>query len=158
MKKHLLIRALFVALLAAVALIPSQAVLADSGCTAFLAGKTRLAFGQSYHVQLTVHRETVPLVSYSEGWLAPNGDGSFYGYGDQLFSDRLAVSQPFNVNAADRLDWYLSPSGTLRIHYHPWEFETTWDLSCTTGTLLTKYVSGFGLVTLTFRDRFSPNY
>ncbi len=102
-----------------------------------------------------MHREDVAFVSYSDGFLSPNGDG-FTGSGNQLFSDRSADTQPFDVNAADNLNWSLSRTGALRIHYHPWEFETTWEMSCNTGSVITKYVAGFGIVTLTFRELLTP--
>jgi hypothetical protein len=128
---------------------------ADATCTGVLADKLAKAraSGQAYAVQLTMHRENVKLVSYSEGFLSPNADGSFGGGANQLFSDRLAAQQPFNVNAADYLDLRLSGSGVLAIHYVNWNFDTTWDLSCK-GGVLTSYIANFGVVTLTFRDQF----
>src|SRR6266702_3237707 len=132
---------------------------ADGTCTAFLAAKLREAQtkNQVYKIELFMHREDTKLVTYSAGFLGPNTqDGSFAGRANQLFSDRQAGPQPFNINAADQLDLQLSATGVLHIHYKPWNFDTTWDLSCS-GSILTKYLPGFGVVTLTFRDLFAPN-
>ncbi len=140
------------------ALAAAPSAKADGTCTAFLAAKLKeaQAKNQFYNVQLTIHREDIKSLTYSTGSLAPNAqDGSFVGHANQLFSDRRAISQPFNINAADQLDLRLSASGVLSIHYKPWNFDTTWDLSCT-GSMLTKYLPGFGVVTLTFRDLFTP--
>src|SRR6266850_4112568 len=99
---------------------------ADASCTTFLATKAAQAKGQWYHIELTMHREDVKLVSYSYGFLAVNADGSFTGRSNQLFSDRLAAQQPFNIMAADNLDLKLSQTGVLGIPYSPWNFNTTW--------------------------------
>ena len=88
-----------------------------------------------------MHRENINDVTYSFGVLRPNpiGDGSFIGGANQLFSDRggtigeqayVHLGRPFNINAADQLGLRLSPTGVLQIHYSPWNFDTTWDLSC----------------------------
>ena len=128
----------------------------DGSCTGLLATKAQQApKGQWYSVELTMHREGVKLVSYSTGFLAPNPDGSFTGRANQLFSDRTVGEQVFNAGAADQLDLQLSRTGLLRIHYSPWNFDTSWDLSCK-GSMLTTYLPGFGIVTLTFRDLFTP--
>jgi hypothetical protein len=130
---------------------------ADGTCTAFLAAEFReaQAKNQVYKIELFMHREDSKLVTYSAGFLGPNAnDGGFTGRANQLFSDRQVGNQPFNINAADQLDLRLSASGVLSIHYKPWNFDTTWDLSCT-GSMLTKYLPGFGVVTLTFRDLFA---
>jgi hypothetical protein len=128
---------------------------ADPSCSALLARKATQANGQWYNIELTMHRENLKLVSYSAGFLAAMADGSFSGHSNQLFSDRLTGQQPFNLNAVDNLDLHLSQTGLLRIHYSPWNFDTSWDLSCK-GSMLTTYVPGFGIVTLTFRDLFAP--
>ncbi len=130
---------------------------ADGTCTAFLAAKFKeaQAKNQFYNIQLSIHREDIKFVTYSAGALAPNQDGGFTGRANQLFSDRQAISQPFNINAADQLDLRLSATGVLRVHYNPWNVDTTWDLSCS-GSMLTKYLPGFGVVTLTLRDLFTP--
>src|SRR6266481_346008 len=144
-------------LLFAVATGPSAR--ADGTCTAFLAAKVKDVQNtkQSYKIELFIHREDTKLVTYSAGFLGPNAqDGSFTGRANQLFSDRQAGTQPFNINTADQLDLRLSASGVLSIHYKPWNFDTTWDLSCS-GSMLSRYVPGFGVVTLTFRDVFAPN-
>src|SRR6266581_2613540 len=144
-------------LLFAVATGPSAR--ADGTCTAFLGAKVKDVQNtkQSYKIELFIHREDTKLVTYSAGFLGPNTqDGSFAGRANQLFSDRQAGPQPFNINAADQLDLQLSATGVLHIHYKPWNFDTTWDLSCS-GSILTKYLPGFGVVTLTFRDLFAPN-
>lgn len=134
-----------------------QIALADNTCNALIASNWNQANTNSqwYNVELTIHREDVKLVEYSSGWLAPNADGSFSGGSNQLFTDRLAGNQPFDINQADWLDLGLSPSGSLTINYHPWNFSTTWDLSCQ-GSMLSTYLPGFGRVTLTFRDLFYP--
>lgn len=142
-------------LLFAVAAAPSAR--ADGTCTAFLASKLKeaQAKNQFYKIDLLMHREDSKLVSYSAGFLGPNAKAeSFIGRANQLFSDRQAGTQPFNINAADQLDLRLSASGVLSIHYKPWNFNTTWDLTCS-GSMLSKYVPGFGVVTLTFRDLFA---
>jgi hypothetical protein len=128
----------------------------DPSCTALLAARNKQAGrGQAYNIELTMHRESAKLVTYSSGFLSPNADGSFAGASNQLFSDRFAGGQPFSMNAADQLNLNLSPTGLLRIHYSPWNFDTSWDLSCR-GSMLTAYLPGFGIVTLTFRDLFFP--
>jgi len=145
-------------LLFAVAAAPSARA-EDGTCTAFLAAKLREAQikNQVYKIELFIHREDVKLVTYSAGFLGPIAkDGGFSGRANQLFSDRQAGSQPFNINAADQLDLQLSSTGLLRIHYKPWNFDTAWDLSCS-GSMLTKYLPGVGVVSLTFRDLFAPN-
>jgi hypothetical protein len=137
----------------------SQAALADGSCTTLLASKAQeaKANGRWYTTQLTMHRENTKFVSYSEGFLAPNADGSFSGRSNQLFSDRVATSaQPFNIGQADQLDPVrLSSAGLLDIHYNPDNFNTSWDLSCK-GSVFFTYIPNFGVVTLTFRDLFTP--
>jgi len=136
----------------------SRSATSDGTCTALLASKLReaQAKNQFYNIELSIHREDTKFVSYSAGFLAPNApDGGFTGRANQLFSDRQAISQPFNTKAADQLDLRLSAIGVLRIHYQPWNFDTTWDLSCS-GSMVTKYLPGVGVVTLTFRDLFTP--
>jgi hypothetical protein len=140
------------------ALAAASSARADSTCTTFLAAKLReaQAKNQWYNIELSMHREDIKFVSYSAGFLSPNhGDRGFTGRANQLFSNRQAISQPFNINAADQLDLRLSATGVLSIHYNPWNFDTTWDLSCS-GSVMTKHLPGFGVVTLTFRDLFSP--
>jgi hypothetical protein len=140
------------------AVLATLSARADPTCTAFLAAKLTEAQtkGQWYNIELSMHREDTKFVSYSAGSLAPNAqDGSFTGHANQLFSDRLAGSQPFNISAADQLDLRLSASGVLSIHYEPWHFDTTWDMPCR-GSMLTNYLPGFGVVTLTFHDLFTP--
>src|SRR5690242_16783320 len=89
-------------LLFAVAVAPPAR--ADGTCTAFLASKLKeaQAKNQFYEIELFMHREDAKLVTYSAGSLAPNQDGSFSGHANQLFSDRQAGTQPFNINAADQ--------------------------------------------------------
>jgi hypothetical protein len=130
---------------------------ADDSCAGYLASKVKQAqkAGQWFTVELTMHREDAKLVTYSIGSLSPNSDGSFSGRANQLFSDRKPAPQPFSSNAADQLDLRLSPTGQLQIHYNPWNFDTSWDLSCK-GSMLTTYVPNFGIVTLTFRELFFP--
>jgi hypothetical protein len=140
------------------ALAAASSARADSTCSAFLAGKLReaQAKNQWYNIELSIVREDTKFVSYSAGSLSPNhGDGGFTGRANQLFSNRQAISQPFNINAADQLDLRVSATGVLGIHYKPWNFDTSWDLSCS-GSVMTKYLPGFGVVTLTFRDLFFP--
>jgi hypothetical protein len=36
----------------------------------------------------------------------------------------------------------MSPKGSRRIHQYPWEFETTWELSCSTGSVMVNYLPG----------------
>ncbi len=128
---------------------------ADSSCVNPLAKKwASLAADESYGIEITMHRET-KYVSFSDGWLTAAPNGGFTGKSNQLFSDRLAGSQPFNINAADNLDLKLSSTGMLSIHYRPWNFDTSWDLSCK-GSLLTAYVPTIGVITLTFRDKRPP--
>ncbi len=129
-----------------------QAARADSSCTALLTNKKLQASpNQTYAIEMTMHREDVSFVSYSSGYLTPNSDGSFGGRSNQLFSDRTAGQQPFNINSADQLYLKLSPTGLLTIHYEPWNFDTTWDMSCK-GSMLTTYIPNVGVVTLTFRN------
>jgi hypothetical protein len=136
-------------------LAAGQAAWADSSCAGFLAGKTSAVTPPwgGYNIELTLHREDVKWVSYSKGTLSPNGDGSFSGSANQLFSDRFASSQPFDNSQADQLSLRLSPTGFLSAHSITWNFDTGWDLSCH-GSTLTTYVPSFGVLTLTFRDVF----
>jgi hypothetical protein len=133
----------------------SQPALADDSCAPLIAWLTQQLPSSAYfyYVQYTMHREDVPLITHSDGIMSPDGSGGFGGGGDQLFSDRTAENgQPFDINQADHLDWALSPNGRLWIHYHPWEFETTWDMTCHTGRVLSTYVPGFGVFSLSFRE------
>jgi hypothetical protein len=141
------------------ALLGGQAAWADGTCMQFLAGKAAQAKAKNpwWSIEISMHRENTTFVSYSAGRLVPNPDGSFRGNSNQLFSDRNAGQQPFNINAADQLDLRLSPTALLSIHYNPWNFNTSWDLSCK-GSMLTTYVPNYGIVTLTFRDLISPLY
>ena len=127
---------------------------ADASCSALIAGKldylTR--HGGSFAVEMTMHRENIAAVSYSSGSLwRDSRTGHLIGGSNQLFSDRRSGAQPFNVNAGDRLELDLSPDGLLHIYYATWRFETDWDMSCQ-GPVVTKYLPGFGVVTLTFRN------
>lgn len=145
----------------AVAVLGSRPALADDSCTAFLADKYNQAQaqGQWWHIQMTMHREDVPLVTFSDGFLSPNtNDTGLSGRSNQLFSDRFAQggTQPFDINSSDFLDLYMSSTALFRIHYHPWEFETTWDFSCKTGSVMVSYQPGFGLITVTFRELVTP--
>src|SRR5260370_4224640 len=92
---------------------------ADGTCTAFLATKLKeaQAKNQIYNIEVFIHREDAKLVTYSAGSLAPNQDGSFSGHANQLFSDRLAGSQPFNISAGDQLDLRVCATVVLRIRY-----------------------------------------
>lgn len=157
MRKYLL----QISLLGGVAMLCSHSVWANDSCTAFLADKydQAQAQGQWWHIQMTIHREDVPLVTYSDGFLSPNTDDTgLSGRSNQLFSDRFPQggTQPFDLNSSDFLDLYMSSTALFRIHYHPWEFETTWDFSCNTGSVMVSYQPGFGLITVTFRELFTP--
>jgi hypothetical protein len=161
-KKHFVVSLMLIGI---VALLSGPFAWADGTCTTFLAAKAAeaKAKNQFWQIELTMHRENVFLVSYSFGSLAPNPDGSFTGHSNQLFSDRgvsispqgFRTGQPFDIHAADQLNLSLSPTGLLHIHYSPWNFDTSWDMSCP-GPLLTKYVRGHGVVTLTFGPLFTP--
>jgi len=124
----------------------------DESCLALIKEKTRDANGVAHPIELTMHREQEKLVTYSTGSLSAVAGGGLSGTANQLFSDRSGPgSQPFNLAAADQLDLTLTPTGSLHIHYKPWNFDTDWALSCK-GSLMTSYLQNFGVVTLTFRD------
>ncbi len=157
MRKNNLVSLLFAIAATVLVSAGSPSAQADNSCANYLAGKAKQAqaTGQWFTVELTMHREDAKLVTYSIGFLSPNSDGSFSGRANQLFSDRKPAPQPFSSNASDQLDLRLSPTGLLQIHYNPWNFDTSWDLSCK-GSVLTTYVPNFGIVTLTFRELFTP--
>jgi hypothetical protein len=126
---------------------------ADPSCSALLQDRiAQSSSTQGWQIEMTIHREDVAFVTYSSGALYNFGSGNLTGYANQLFSDRRTVNnqQPFNASQSDSLYIQLSPSGLLHIHYSPWNFDTDWDMSCQ-GTVMTKYLPGIGVVTLTFR-------
>ena len=112
MKKNL---AVFL-MIAMAALLRGQAAWADGTCTQFLAAAKAAqakAKSQWWNIEISMHRDNATFVTYSAGWLSPNSDGSFTGHSNQLFSDRNAGQQPFNINALDQLDLRLSPTALL---------------------------------------------
>jgi hypothetical protein len=101
-------------------------------------------------VVVSMHRDGQAngMVSYLDGWMR-FGRGKLSGSGYQLFSDRKTASnQPFDFMKRDNVDWDLDEQGRLHIHYKPWNFDTTWDMSCV-GNMMFKYIPGTGVVTLT---------
>jgi hypothetical protein len=95
---------------------------------------------------MTIHGSN-SVASFSSGDLFPNGNGNFSGAAFQYFSDRLNGSQIFDINQHDFLQYDLSSTGRLHIHYEPDNFDTSWDMSCQ-GGFLTARPNG-GVVTLT---------
>ena len=130
---------------------------ADASCQQLLADKIAVlqSRGGWFSIDMTMHREGVALVTYSQGGLQLGADGSLQGGANQLFNDRYLGSQPFDVNAADGLTLQLDGSGVLTIDYSPWNFQTQWDMSCQ-GEFVTKYIPGHGIVTLAFRSWYPP--
>lgn len=132
---------------------------ADSTCTALISNiaNTANTYNVEYIVEMTTHRFDVDWVSYSSGQIGPTHDVTWplSGQSNQLFSDRLSGSQPFDVNRADQLYFQISSSGVLYIYNVTWHFPISWDMSCT-GNALTKIIPGFGVVTFTFRNWFYP--
>jgi len=132
---------------------------ADSSCTPLVNNiyNALNTYGGSYTFEMTMHRTGVKLVTYSDGAVRASGIPVWLlrGSSNQLFSDRTSGTQPFNINAADSLTVSFSASGRLRIFYSPWNFTTTWDMSCQ-GNVMTKNVPGHGVVTVTFRDHVAP--
>jgi hypothetical protein len=131
---------------------------ADASCNAPLSSRiSELARRRGcYAVQMTMHRENVALVSYSEGILClPSGGHTLQGRANQLFSDRRSGRQGFTIDQADELTLRLDTSGRLQIHYQPWNFDTAWDMACV-GSLVTRYIPGHGVVTLSFGEYIPP--
>jgi hypothetical protein len=140
-------------LAAAFALLLSPApARADATCTSLIAQKAAALDGlsASFDIDVTMHREGVDLVTYSRGGVREGGGGWIHGYANQLFSDRMNQTQPFDASAPDALEIWISPYGELYLYYQPWNFWTTWDMSCG-GEFMTRYVPGHGVVTLAFR-------
>jgi hypothetical protein len=132
----------------------------DATCPAMISSinGTLNAQGGYYNIEMTMHRSDVKLVSYSSGFVNSNNntDWPLTGSSNQLFSDRLNGDQPFNINAADQLTFWISASGRLYIYYNTWNFTSDWDLSCYGSNLMSAVIPGFGVVTLTFRDWVIP--
>lgn len=141
-----------VGMMVALVLAPLGEARADGTCTAVVASYANSVSNGWYDFELTMHRTDIGLVTYSRGTIQKYNSTSWplWGSSNQLFSDRFAGSQPFNINAADQLTVYLSTTGQLYIYYQPWNFSTSWDMSCS-GNTFTKIIPGFGVVTLTLR-------
>ncbi len=145
----------------ALALAPSEAR-ADTTCSAFVQQTVQKlkTSGGWYDFDLTMHRTNTPLVSYSHGTMWLTGTGNEYwaltGQSNQLFNDRYNGNQPFGINAADTITPYISTDGRLYIYYNTWNFSTDWDMGCVDGNVMTKYIPGHGVVTLTLRGWNAP--
>src|SRR5262245_12993017 len=129
-----------------------QEARADATCTTTVANYANSVGIGWYDFELTIHRTDIWDVTYSRGTIEKynNTYWPLWGSSNQLFSDRYAGNQPFNINAADHLTVYISTTGQLYIYYQPWNFSTSWDMSCS-GTTFTKVIPGYGVVTLTLR-------
>ncbi|XXX82427.1 hypothetical protein WMF30_27100 [Sorangium sp. So ce134] len=128
---------------------------ADESCRALVQDRVSQIYGQlGWEINITIHRDGVRQVTYSRGWLR-NINGALGGAADQLFSDRVSAadpSQPFDADSADNLLVDISPTGVLYIRYFPWRFSTAWDMACE-GPVMTRYIPGIGVVTLTFHQK-----
>jgi hypothetical protein len=137
--------------------------LADDSCANFLAEKAAQGKGGWYALEFTVHREDISSVSYggdTVGWLVPKPDGGFVGHSDQIFSERMSENQqPFDITYADDVNLALDRTGNLSVYHVDVSGETasddSWNMTCR-GSVLTTYVPNYGVVTLTFRDRYTP--
>jgi hypothetical protein len=126
---------------------------ANATCTSVVANYTSSVGNGWYDFELTIHRTDIWDVTYSRGTIQRNGTSTTWplrGSSNQLFSDRYAGNQPFNINAADQLTVWISSTGQLYIYYAPWNFSTSWDMGCS-GNTFTAIVPGYGVVTLTLR-------
>jgi hypothetical protein len=125
---------------------------ADSSCTTLMTSVANQlnTHGGVYEFELTMHRTDIYTVTYSKGTLHGTGGSPWIATGsaNQLFADRKNGSQPFNINAADSLTPWLSSTGQLFIFYNTWNFSTTWDMSCSGGTMSVTLPTGIMLLTL----------
>lgn len=138
---------------AALSLITPAIAHADASCQQLVADQaaTLGRIPTWLSIDMTMHRDTLDLVTYSQGRLVESFDGWLRGYANQLFSDRMNANQPFDVDASDDIEIFISPSGELILHYQTWDFWTSWDMSCQ-GNLMTQYIPGHGVVTLGVRS------
>jgi hypothetical protein len=147
------------ALALALAGATTTAAHADASCTTLVTNinNTLVQSGGYYDFEMTMHRTSISTVSYSSGYLQRTGNASWplSGSSNQLFADRRAGNQPFNINASDTLTPWISPTGSLYIYYNTWSFSTQWDMQCT-GNTMTRIIPGFGVVSLTLRAWHPP--
>lgn len=151
--------ALRVALVILMGGLTSMSAWANSTCTTLVNSihDTLNRDGGDYTFEMTMHRTGVALVTYSSGYVYKSGNSYWplTGWSNQLFSDRYTGNQRFNANAADTLTPWFSVNGDLYIYYNTWHFSTQWDMSCQ-GNVMTQYIPGHGVVTVTFRDHQPP--
>ncbi|WP_437321674.1 hypothetical protein [Sorangium sp. So ce385] len=128
---------------------------ADESCRALVQDRVSRIYGQlGWEIDMTIHRDGVRQVTHSRGWLKRTDGGALVGRADQLFSDRTSAADPdqqFDAESADELTIDVSPTGVLHIRYFPWRFDTSWDMACQ-GPVMTRYIPGIGVVTLTFHQ------
>lgn len=132
----------------------SESARADGSCTALVSSMANQLnqHGGVYDFEMTMHRTDVALVVYNKGTLHGTGSAAWpaTGTAKQLFNDRKAGTQPFNINAADTMTPWISSTGELYIYSNTWNYSTTWDMTCT-GSTFTRYIPDFGVVSLTLR-------
>jgi len=151
------IRALGMCLAAmfAIAAASSRSAHADASCTSLVSGlkQTLDQSGGRYSVRMTIHRTDIDTVAYGDGIASANtASWPLFFSTTQLFADRLphGSSQPFDVNAGDRLRIWISTTGLLYIVNDTWNFTVQYDMACSNNTM-TRNIPGLGVTTLTFR-------
>jgi hypothetical protein len=127
---------------------------ADSTCSSLLPGKFSYLTQHAgyYDVEVTVTKDSLHYVTYSKGFLELSGS-YLYGTTNLEFSDRYNGSQNFNINAIENTQVWISQTGALWIWNNNYSYYIVsgTDMSCA-GGLITKYVSGLGVVTVAIRD------
>ena len=140
--------------LAAASMLAATHALADASARNVVQPRIAYLQGQGgwYEFDLTMHRENTAFVSYARGTLRYDPRvNALTGAAYHLFSDRVANSQPFTFGRKDALEVKLTADGQLHIDDRTWNFSTDRDLAAQ-GQLLSRYVPGFGIVTLAFRE------
>jgi hypothetical protein len=101
-------------------------------------------------------------VTYSIGTLSVSGP-YLYGGANLEFSDRINRGgptdyQPFDATSAESIQLWLTETGTLWIwnNNRSYWIVDEFDMSCTSGGLVSTYISGLGLVTVAIRAWVPP--
>lgn len=136
---------------------------ADQSCQALLQEKINYLRDNagSFDARMSIHREPF-------NWGVHSSEGATVAYDSAsgklvtgspnfplLFSIRYAVTQPFDVSQPDLLTWDISPSGVVHTWNVSWGFDSYYDMACT-GSVMTKYFPGFGVVTVNFGRWVAP--
>jgi hypothetical protein len=127
---------------------------ADATCSSLIPAKFSYltAHAGYYDVEVTVTRDSLHYVTYSKGYVELNGS-YLYGTANLEFSDRYNGTQNFNINATEQTQLWIDQTGHVWFYdnnYGYWIVSGT-DMQCD-GTLIHKYVSGVGVVTVAIRD------